>query len=157
MNTRKRGKLESYLDAHLRQAGLPVIGSVVTRLNALLGTDAIKDKAVAYEALARLRGPVNPGDKAKALKNKALSISKSESIEFYSSPEWRRLRYRAIIKYGRRCVCCGTTKGQVHVDHIKPRSKFTNLALDIRNLQVLCEDCNMGKGAWDQTDWRGQS
>jgi hypothetical protein len=26
--------------------------------------------------------------------------------------------------------------------------------LDPNNLQVLCNDCNMGKGSWDQTDFR---
>src|SRR5262249_39926358 len=39
-------------------------------------------------------------------------------------------------------------------DHIKPRSKFPELELELGNLQVLCADCNLGKRAWDQTDWR---
>ncbi len=42
----------------------------------------------------------------------------------------------------------------LHVDHIKPRSKYPDLALDINNLQILCESCNLGKGAWDETDFR---
>ena len=40
------------------------------------------------------------------------------------------------------------------MDHIKPVSKFPKLRLAESNLQVLCEDCNMGKSAWDETDWR---
>jgi 5-methylcytosine-specific restriction endonuclease McrA len=40
------------------------------------------------------------------------------------------------------------------VDHIVPRSKRPDLALDISNLQTLCGRCNRGKGSWDQTDWR---
>ena len=27
-------------------------------------------------------------------------------------------------------------------------------ALEITNLQILCHECNHGKGNWDQTDWR---
>lgn len=73
---------------------------------------------------------------------------------FMNGPLWRQLRYQALVLYGRKCMCCGCTTGPFHVDHIKPRSRFPDLALDITNLQVLCEDCNMGKGAWDQTDWR---
>jgi 5-methylcytosine-specific restriction endonuclease McrA len=75
---------------------------------------------------------------------------------FYTSDNWRRLRYEAIIKYGRKCMACGAVGPGVvfHVDHIKPRSQFPHLELNIDNLQVLCESCNIGKSNWDQTDWR---
>ncbi len=42
----------------------------------------------------------------------------------------------------------------MHVDHIKPRRKYPELALSRSNLQVLCNLCNHGKGNWDETDWR---
>jgi len=78
------------------------------------------------------------------------------SSSFYQSRAWQRLRYRALRLCGAKCQCCGadrkTTK--LHVDHIKPRSKFPELELDIKNLQVLCENCNMGKSNIDATDWR---
>ena len=41
----------------------------------------------------------------------------------------------------------------VHVDHIKPRSKYPKLALVKSNLQVMCEDCNLGKVNTDTIDW----
>jgi 5-methylcytosine-specific restriction endonuclease McrA len=76
---------------------------------------------------------------------------------FYDSREWQELRYRVLRKYGATCQCCGATRRdgvRIHVDHIKPRSRFPSLELDENNLQVLCEPCNMGKGAQDLTDWR---
>jgi 5-methylcytosine-specific restriction endonuclease McrA len=73
---------------------------------------------------------------------------------FYSSPEWLRVRYLAIIRHGKLCGACGAVGGIMHVDHIKPRSKYPELALDINNLQVLCEPCNLGKSNLDETDWR---
>ncbi len=78
---------------------------------------------------------------------------------FLQSYEWRKLRLQALKRYGRRCGCCGTVPSsdnsvRLHVDHIKPRKYFSELALDISNLQILCEDCNHGKGNWDKTDWR---
>lgn len=82
-------------------------------------------------------------------------ITKAEFEAFYWSRAWRELRYLALKKYGATCQCCNTKNKVMHVDHIKPRSKFPHLELDLSNLQVLCEDCNMGKGGWDQTDWRG--
>jgi 5-methylcytosine-specific restriction endonuclease McrA len=86
---------------------------------------------------------------------KALAVSKS--AVFFDSPEWKEIRYKALLKYGRRCACCGATPQTgaiMQVDHIKPRSRFPALALDLKNLQVLCKDCNAGKGAWDSTDFR---
>ena len=73
---------------------------------------------------------------------------------FFQSREWQRVRYAVLKKHGRLCMACGISAREVHVDHIKPRSKFPELALEITNLQVLCRACNLGKGAWDQTDWR---
>ncbi len=76
---------------------------------------------------------------------------------FYLSREWRVVRYKVITARGNKCECCGAGPAEgvaIHVDHVKPRSKFPELALDPKNLQILCEDCNLGKGAWDQTDWR---
>lgn len=79
------------------------------------------------------------------------------SAEFLQSYEWRRVRYQALQKHGGACQCCGRGAKdglRLHVDHIKPRRKFPELALDVNNLQVLCEECNHGKGNWDMTDWR---
>lgn len=42
----------------------------------------------------------------------------------------------------------------MNVDHVKPRKLFPHLALDVDNLQILCDACNHGKSNWDQTDWR---
>ncbi len=76
---------------------------------------------------------------------------------FYTSPEWLRLRYIALAKYDKKCHLCSANNTKLHVDHIKPRSKYPELALEITNLQILCEACNLGKGAWDETDWRPKS
>lgn len=65
---------------------------------------------------------------------------------FYTSRAWLSLRYKVIMKYGRMCAICKAMNVEIHVDHIKPRSKFPHLELDINNLQVLCKDCNLGKG-----------
>ena len=51
-------------------------------------------------------------------------------------------------------MLCAKTKGVMHVDHIKPRSKFPDLELEFDNLQILCKACNLGKSNKDQTDFR---
>ena len=76
---------------------------------------------------------------------------------FYASRAWKELRYRVLVKSGQRCQCCGASAARgaaLHVDHIKPRSLYPELALDESNLQVLCCDCNTGKSNRDDTDFR---
>lgn len=73
---------------------------------------------------------------------------------FFDSREWQVLRYKALKVYGHECALCGAGHGPMHVDHIKPRSKYPELALVFENLQVLCKACNFGKGAWDESNWK---
>jgi 5-methylcytosine-specific restriction endonuclease McrA len=73
---------------------------------------------------------------------------------FYDSDEWKRLRYKILIKFGRKCMCCFRFGVPIHVDHIKPVSKFPELAFEFDNLQVLCADCNLGKSNRHEHDFR---
>lgn len=78
-------------------------------------------------------------------------------VDFYASRPWRELRYKALRLNDGRCELCGRSKHDgvmLHVDHIKPRARFPHLELEPTNLQILCADCNIGKGAKDYTDWR---
>jgi len=77
--------------------------------------------------------------------------------DFYRSEQWRKLRYAALRNSKGVCELCGAAPSQgkpLHVDHIKPRSRYPEYALDPKNLQVLCDDCNLGKGNSDTIDWR---
>jgi hypothetical protein len=99
-----------------------------------------------------------PDKKIKGKKSKRIKISRKERDAFYTSPEWRDLRYRVIRKYKSACMACGRSPKLhgivIHVDHIIPRSKCVEKSLDFNNMQLLCEDCNLGKGNKDATDWR---
>ena len=75
---------------------------------------------------------------------------------FYKSWEWKKARFITIKRYGPTCMCCGSTE-RIVVDHILPRRKRPDLELDLENLQVLCNDCNMGKSWDDTTDFRPES
>ena len=80
-----------------------------------------------------------------------------QTDKFLWSPDWRRLRYKALKLSNGRCQLCGSSPKDgiiLNVDHIKPRRKHPELALDIDNLQVLCNVCNHGKGNIDDTNWR---
>lgn len=74
---------------------------------------------------------------------------------FYVSRQWRELRLLALDNC-RCCQACGARPPDVklHVDHVIPRYKAPHLSLSLDNLQVLCEDCNLGKGAWSTADFR---
>lgn len=79
------------------------------------------------------------------------------SDDFYKSRKWQKLRYSALLRYGNRCMCCGrgVYEGVIlHVDHIRPKSLWPHLAYNIDNLQILCNDCNLGKGNRDRMNWK---
>ena len=89
-------------------------------------------------------------------------LTKTEiSKNFYNSRSWQDIRHKALALSDGCCCLCGRSKRddgiKLHVDHIKPRSKFPHLALSLSNLQVLCEDCNMGKSNRSCRDWRSST
>ncbi|QSX34231.1 HNH endonuclease [Shewanella avicenniae] len=71
------------------------------------------------------------------------------NVDFYQSSAWRKLRLQVLQTREHRCAICNRTQAEhniaVEVDHIKPRSKYPELALALDNLQILCLDCNRGK------------
>lgn len=85
-------------------------------------------------------------------------IGKAPLIKpFYESRKWRSLRLEVLLEQGRKCCVCGRSPKNgivLHVNHIKPRSKYPELELVKSNLQVLCEDCNLGKSNYYEEDWR---
>ena len=112
-----------------------------------LSKEQLIEKIVSYQDIIRGLNK-SLGSQKKWKKNN------EDSSDFYSSKEWRALRYRALKAYGRTCALCRETQGVMHVDHIKPRSRFPHLELSFENLQILCEACNLGKSNKDKTDWR---
>lgn len=85
-----------------------------------------------------------------------IKIKAPEKIGFYESREWREARFKILRRFGSKCLACGASPPNVvlHVDHIKPRSKYPYLELDLENLQVLCEACNLGKCNYTEEDLR---
>jgi hypothetical protein len=102
-------------------------------------------------------------DDNKEIMQSAISLAelpkkpKKSAVDFLQSYAWRRLRMEVLSHYGAKCMCCGVTPRDgavMNVDHIKPRKLFPELALEFSNLQILCNECNHGKGNWNMMDWR---
>ena len=101
--------------------------------------------------------------KCKPITNKVQAIQKpprshyKNTSKFYMSFEYRQLRYEVLAEQSGTCQLCGRTRKDgciMHLDHIVPISKDWSRRLDKSNMQVLCEDCNLGKSNLDDTDWR---
>lgn len=120
--------------------------------------NAIKDIFHPLRAGVEIELQGKPKKKKRKKKEKSKHrVKKQERKGFYESRAWRELRYFALKAADGLCALCGRGKKHgvvLHVDHIKPRSKHPELELDADNLQVLCEDCNLGKSNKDDTDWR---
>lgn len=147
-----------------REAGLLVFGSALRSLGYACGYT----KPEIWACLKSLTGLEQyDGPKSKKTRRKQISLPAPVAIKldvdfivsekFLSSYAWRQLRMQAILRDGRKCACCNRTPHEhgivIHVDHIKPRRTHPELALVLDNLQVLCEDCNHGKGNWTDMDF----
>ena len=113
---------------------------------------------ISYSKPAKAKRKSKPAARSE-LKPKPIKVAGVDvtSDAFLSTYEWRKVRMQTLKKYGPRCQCCGATPSDgavMNVDHIKPRKLRPDLALDVNNTQILCNECNHGKGNWDQTDWR---
>lgn len=138
------------LTAHLKRCHVGVEGlnlaarirasAAVASLSVPQGMTTHAELAWLVEKLAgkRASAPVEPP-----------AISHAAAQEFYQSRAWKRVRLRILIRDGRICRCCGATPDAgavMNVDHIRSLRHFWHLRLDETNLQVLCADCNCGKG-----------
>ena len=60
-----------------------------------------------------------------------------------STARWRKIR-EMVLKRDGCCQMCGTTEGQMHIDHVIP--KRLNGSDELWNLRQLCQKCNLVKG-----------
>lgn len=85
------------------------------------------------------------------------SYSSIKAKAFYQSDEWQQLRYKALQEAKGKCCLCGRSVKDgiiLHVDHIVPLSVSWGLRNKLENLQVLCNECNLGKLNKDITSWK---
>jgi len=74
------------------------------------------------------------------------TVSDLELKKFYNSNAWKKLRKEAYDNLVHFCPVCGSEE-KLNVDHINPVRYFWEQRLDINNLQILCEECNLEKGS----------
>ncbi|WP_374684983.1 HNH endonuclease [Scandinavium tedordense] len=87
----------------------------------------------------------------------ARSTGIQHDVDFYKPGEYKNFIYQSLKKYSAKCVYGGRSRRdgvKLHVDHIKPRRKYPQLALEFSNFQVLCENCNPGKSNTDEPVWQ---
>lgn len=74
---------------------------------------------------------------------------------FYNSCDWKELRQMVFVAYKNICFNCGCKDHTLlHVDHIVPVSVDPERCLDFRNMQILCESCNLSKGNKNTTRYK---
>lgn len=68
-------------------------------------------------------------------------INPHQKQKFYQSEEWKTLKEFTKDIFINECFKCGSTEN-IQVDHIKPISISPWLALNPKNIQILCKKCN---------------
>lgn len=142
---RKRSKKEKQAEFDDQVQSAIAAGIPVTIIP-YQGKPAYEDKPRRRDKIAQLEAEI-ADLKRKRWKERPKYVPGMDS-EFYNTWEWRDLRWQVLTASNGKCKACNRGKDNgiiLHVDHIKPRSKFPALELVFDNLQVLCEDCNIGK------------
>lgn len=62
-----------------------------------------------------------------------------------STRRWQVLRQAILERDGWACVDCGTKRGRLEIDHVKPVRLAPDRAFDPTNLQTLCGPCHTRK------------
>lgn len=133
----------------LRSSGQSFVGTTKGVARVLKDADLVPFAISSGQALETVFSQGRKLTKNGLLPAKAVS-------DFYQTKAWRSLAYRCKLRDGRKCMCCGATPEdgvRIVSDHIKPVRLRWDLRLDPNNIQTLCDDCNLGKGSIDQTDF----
>lgn len=79
-------------------------------------------------------------------------------VPFHQTRAWTGLakRHKQLARRAGKfsCVDCGVTE-YLESDHVYPRSRYPELALDIKNLVLRCRKHNAIKGNRVYRDWHG--
>lgn len=85
-------------------------------------------------------------------------VQNPEATAFYTSAKWRKFRIMILKRDGAHCQRCiikyhfiVSTNLEIH--HIKPRSKYPELAYDEDNCITLCKSCNTQLGVKEELDF----
>lgn len=144
----------SDINAKVRDEGGKVTLEQCARFLHLMVHHPIGNVSISYDDIDALRYK-----RKKQARKLGLGRGPADDLKkaFYRSWDWNNLRFQTLLRFGRRCMCCGATPetgATLQVDHIKPIHTHWPLRLDPENLQVLCASCNRGKGATSEADFR---
>ncbi len=82
------------------------------------------------------------------------NVAVNACVSYGDVKSWKFLRSKILEIQGDKCLCCGKKEVSMHIDHIKPKSRYPHLEFMIDNLQVLCPSCNKKKSYTQETDYR---
>ena len=120
----------------------------IFHLRGRVGREGIWDLTQAFEDIFCPRANCCSFGRSKAFSGSDLAKAYALKLKPKRIPIPTALRFDVLTKAAYRCQACGAKAAdgaELHIDHIHPVSKGgTN---DPTNLQALCRDCNLGKGA----------
>lgn len=149
------GKFDAIRDFVVKNDRFPTVAELRERFPSISKKQAARQLKAFRNSLG-LRGHQSQRPVSQQVKERA-TTGRRKVHPFYDSDRWRALRWDVLKRDGAVCVVCGASKktgAVLHVDHIQPRSLRPDLEWEPDNLQVLCQECNLGKSNRDSTDFR---
>lgn len=79
---------------------------------------------------------------------------RSRKNSFKNSFEYRNWRKKVFERDDYECQNCNVRGGELHADHILPKSVFPELIYELDNGRTLCVDCHRKTKTWGQKHYR---
>jgi len=73
------------------------------------------------------------------IKDRTIVLEKSR---IRNTVDWKTWRMEIFSRDKYTCQECGKIGGELHPDHIKPKSQFPELVFEISNIRTLCKPCH---------------
>lgn len=118
------------------------------------------DDGISFKRSMALIGLVDVSELPKVIKRELDPINtpkvKNKKVDVCRTRLWKKVRLYMLENNKNACCKCGSRPSinNLHVDHIKPKSKYPHLAFKVYNLQLLCKKCNFEKGNKNCDDYR---
>lgn len=94
-----------------------------------------------FQCMSKTRPVIGGYKKGNKPWNQGISKA-SFSDRIKHTAQWKEMREKVFKRDNYTCVICNKRGGQLHPDHILPKSRYPELVFELGNIRTLCVPCH---------------